>query len=104
MAVNIEGLCAFGIIDGDANATVLQITLTAAKAYFDAAGVPEPAETDADYAKRAPTYELGVYQLATYWYNNRTGISADGNEIPLSVRSIINQLRLRPEPIPEVTP
>jgi uncharacterized phage protein (predicted DNA packaging) len=96
MAVTVIGLSEFGIIDGDANEPVLQTILTAAKAYFEGAGVPEPVETDADYAQRAPTYELGVYQLATYWYDNRTGASADGNEVPLSVRGIINQLRLRP--------
>lgn len=84
---NIEGLIAYGIIDGDADDDVAQLCLDAAKRWFKQAGVPEPAEDDA-------LYDLGVYQLATFYYERRSpeGINFAAPP-PFGIQGIVLQLK-----------
>ena len=84
---DIDGLIAYGIVDGDVNLDVLELCLNAAKRWFKGAGVPEPNEDDA-------LYDLGVYQLATFYYERR---SPDGINFtappPFGIQGIVLQLK-----------
>ena len=84
---NIEGLIAYGIIDGDASDEVAELCLNAAKQWFRRAGVPEPQEAD-------PLYDLGVYQLATFYYEKRSpeGINFAASP-PFGIQGIVLQLK-----------
>lgn len=39
------------------------------------------------------TYKLAINALCLHWYDNRGGLSGGFHEIPLGVRSIINQMK-----------
>lgn len=84
---NVDGLIAYGIIDGDASEEVVELCLNAAKRWFDKAGVPEPADTD-------PLYDMGVYQLATFYYERRSpeGINFAAPP-PFGIQGIVLQLK-----------
>lgn len=84
---DIANLARYAVLDPDADSTILEICLDAAKEWFKGAGVEE--RTD------SKLYDIGVYMLATHYYDRR-GVVADGavEMIPLGVQSIMHQLRL----------
>lgn len=72
----------------DATDSELDLCLRAAMDYFENSGVHEPLEDN-------PLYDMGVYQLATFYFDKRNsiGMSAAAKEIPYGVNGIILQLR-----------
>lgn len=83
---NIEDLARYAVLDPVADAALLTICLNAAKEWFANAGVEERAGS--------PLYDLGVYMLATHYYEKR-GVVAEGSTdtVPMGVQSIVHQLR-----------
>lgn len=84
---DITNLARYAVLDPDADRTILEICLDAAKEWFTGAGVVE--------RTNSKLYDIGVYMLATHYYDRR-GVIADGSvdTIPLGVQSIMHQLRL----------
>lgn len=86
---NMEELRRYAVVDPTEDGLVLEKCLAAAMRYFENAGVPPP-----QTGKEDPLYDLGVYQLATHYYDNR-GVSDDQQSpMPYGVNAIIHQLRL----------
>lgn len=86
--VNTEAFRQHAVIDGDASEAQLTLYLEAAQQYMKNAGVAKPTVDDA-------LYELAVYQLATYYYDNR-GPAPVGvvNQVPVQgLQGIIHQLK-----------
>lgn len=85
---DIEGLIAYGNIDGDASEDVVELCLNAARRWFKNAGVPEPEESD-------PLYDMGVYQLATFYYDRRepSGVINFAAPPPFGIQGIVLQLK-----------
>ena len=84
---DITNLARYAVLDPDADKTILEICLAAAKAWFENAGVPELTDNK--------LYDIGVYMLATHYHDNR-GVLANGKSdmVPMGVLSIMHQLRL----------
>lgn len=85
---DVRGLIAYGIIDGDANEGVVELCLNAAKRWFKNAGVPEPEGNDS-------LYDMGVYQLATFYYDRRepSGVVNFTAPPPYGIQGIVLQLK-----------
>ena len=75
MKATIDGLRCWAIVDGDADNQALELSLEAAKAWFAEGGVPEPG----DQAKTSALYVMGVYRLATHYYDCRAGAMGGSN-------------------------
>ena len=76
------------MIDDDVDDATVSLYLEAAQQYMKNAGVPEPKPGDV-------LYDLAVYQLATYYYDNR-GPAPVGpmRQVPVQgLQGIIHQLR-----------
>ena len=85
---DITNLARYAVLDPDADKTILEICLDAAKEWFKNAGVTEPTEAN-------KLYDIGVYMLATHFHDNR-GVLADKSTemVPMGVMAIMHQLRL----------
>lgn len=92
MAVDLESLLAYCRLDGDLpeedKRQIEEELWPAAEEYLDGAGVPKPAYD-------SPLYDLAVKGLVCHWYEHRESIAYYRSEIPLGVRSVINQLKFR---------
>ncbi len=86
---NMEELRRYAVVDPTEDGLVLEKCLAAAMRYFENAGVPPPPAGEED-----PLYDLGVYQLATHYYDNRGAAGDQLALLPYAVNSIINQLKL----------
>jgi len=75
-------------IDGDAEDTLLQSLVSAAKDYLAGAGIPEPSGED-------PRYGLAVKAVVLDHYDRR-GLTQrpDPYDVP-SIRNLINQMKLQ---------
>ncbi len=83
---NLEDLKRYAVVDPTSDGSVLNGCMAAAMRYFANAGVPEPAEAD-------PLYDMGIYMLATHYYDHRGVMDENAAPIPFGVNSIINQLK-----------
>lgn len=92
MAVDLKSLLAYCRLDDDLpeeDKRLIEETLwPAAEEYLAGAGVSEPAYESA-------LYDLAVKGLVCHWYEHREAMAYYRSEIPLGVRTIINQLKLR---------
>lgn len=84
--LNIEDLKRYAVVDPTSDDCVLKSCMAAAVRYFANAGVSEPEEDD-------PLYDMGVYMLATHYYDHRGVMDENAAPIPFGVNSIINQLK-----------
>ena len=86
---DLKGLKEYAVIDGDASDTLLQLCLDAAIGWFENAGVKKPEQS-------TPLYTLGVYRLATFYYDNRGPVdgSSGADSVPYGIQGIVHQLRL----------
>lgn len=84
---NIDDLKRYAVVDPADDSRVLEGCLAAAVRYFENAGVPAPQKDD-------PLYDMGVYQLAVHYYDNRGAVGEKQEALPFGVSSIIWQLRL----------
>ncbi|MEG1891363.1 MAG: head-tail connector protein [Clostridia bacterium] len=88
----MDALRRYAGLSPDGDAQTLELCMHAAKIWFANAGVREFMEGNA-------LYNLGVYMLATHYYDNRGVLDSSGalrTDIPLpfGVLSIMHQLRL----------
>lgn len=94
MKATVDGFKAWAVVAGDAEDQSLELSLQAAKGWFANAGVPELPEDD----QNSYLYVLGVYMLATHYYDNR-GVLADAKSsgaevaLPFGVNAIRLQLQ-----------
>lgn len=86
--LSLETLKRFAALDPDADDTVIQLCMDAAIKWFEDAGVPS--------GTVAKTYELGVYRLASHFYDNRGNTDQAADLVPPTVFSVIHQLRNAP--------
>ena len=84
---NIEDLKRYAVVDPTEDSRVLENCMAAAVRYFKNAGVPAPEEDD-------PLYDMGIYQLAVHYYDNRGATGEQQAPLPFGVSSIIRQLSL----------
>lgn len=84
---NIDDLRRYAVVDPEEDPRVLEGCMAAAIRYFQGAGVPTPENDD-------PLYDMGIYQLATHYYDNRGAAGDNLALLPFAVNSIINQLKL----------
>lgn len=89
---SIDELKRYAGLSPDGDAITLALCMHAAIKWFENAGVAAPTD------KGNPLYNLGVYQLALHYYDNRgvldSGGTLRGNDaLPFGVMSIMNQLR-----------
>ena len=85
---NIEELRRYAVLDQGGDMMMLQACMDAAIAWFGNAGVKPPEEANR-------LYDIGVYMLATHYFDNR-GVAPEGGksgELPFGVFSIMHQLR-----------
>lgn len=87
---DLEELCRYAGATLDTDRWLLNTCMEAAQLWYENAGVSRR-EANA-------LYDLGVYQLATHYYDNRGVIADVGNieHVPLGVFSIMHQLRSAP--------
>lgn len=90
--VDLAALLAYMRLDDDLpeeDERLIEDTLwPAAEEYLDGAGVPAPTYD-------SPLYDLAVKGLVCHWYEHREAMAYYRSEIPLGVRAIINQMKLR---------
>lgn len=83
---DLNGLKRYAVASTDTDEVTLQLCMDAAVKWFENAGVPHLPDN--------PLYDLGVYQLATHYFDNR-GVIAEGSaaQLPLGIFAIMHQLR-----------
>ncbi len=84
---SIDDLKRYAVVDPNEDSHVLEDCMAAAIRYFKNAGVPAPEEYD-------PLYDMGIYQLAVHYYDNRGATGEKRETLPFGVNSIIRQLSL----------
>ena len=89
---SIDELKRYAGLSPDGDAATLTLCMRAAMKWFENAGVVAPTEEE------NPLYNLGVYQLALHYYDNRGVLDSSGtlrgsDNLPFGVLSIMNQLR-----------
>lgn len=84
---NIDDLKRYAVVDPNEDSRVLEGCMAAAIQYFENAGVPAPAQN-------SPLYDIGIYQLAVHYYDNRGAVGDRAELLPFGVGSIIRQLSL----------
>lgn len=86
--LTLEAAKRFASLDPDSDDTVIQLCMDAAIKWFEDAGVPR--------GTNAKTYELGVYRLASHYYDNRGTTDQAADLVPPTVFSVMHQLRNDP--------
>lgn len=81
----------YAYVTDDADMPVLQVCMDAATAWFHNAGVPE-------WARQGQQYCLGIYCLATYFFEHRGAMQGESPKLPPTVLMIGEQLRNTPKP------
>lgn len=84
---NIDDLKRYAVVDPTDDGHLLEDCMAAAVRYFENAGVPAPEAYD-------PLYDMGIYQLAVHYYDNRGATGEQQAPLPFGVSSIIWQLSL----------
>lgn len=84
---SVDVLRRYAVVDPADDTAILELCLNAATDYFRGAGVKDPIGD-------MPLYDLGIYMLATHYYDNRGAMGDPAAALPYGVNSIINQLRV----------
>lgn len=87
---NLDTLARYANATTDTDKELLADCMEAAQVWFENAGVKRLEDNK--------LYDLGVYQLATHYFDNR-GVVAEGStaEIPHGIFPIMHQLRSTPD-------
>lgn len=92
MQANIDGLKGWAVVAGDADDAPLALCLEASKRWFANAGVPEVGDGEPD----SFLYVMGVYMLATHYYDNRGAlIDSKLQGVNASMPYGVNAIRLQ---------